>query len=247
MISEKSVDTTDVLRLKLNGQWISVSNATPETTLAAWLRDEQRQVGLKLGCAVGACGACTVVLSEPDGSSPRPVVACLTPLGAVDSQAVTTVEGAGLDGTGAAVQSCMANGHATQCGFCTPGFVMALYAQLRYDPTATPIQLERAVAGNLCRCTGYKPIARAASAAATMAASLTPSTGIDRQDAQPTLPPRTVHLIGQFSSWVAPTTLSDLCHAKAFHGSAAQLVGGASSIAFSSMRAPGLSPAPVFL
>ena len=79
-----------VLRILLNGDWRSVAGAEPETTLAGWLRDSERCVGLKLGCEVGACGACTVVLSEPDGRRRRPVVSCLTPLAAADGLAVMT-------------------------------------------------------------------------------------------------------------------------------------------------------------
>jgi xanthine dehydrogenase small subunit len=242
-----------VLHIQLNGFPRTVAGGEPETTLASWLRDAERCVGLKLGCEVGACGSCTVVISEPDGSQRRPVVACLTPLASVDGLCVTTVESAALTDAGRAVQECMATGHATQCGFCTPGFVMALYARLDSpgQAPAMPVELERAVAGNICRCTGHRPIAQAATAAAAAIAATTGTTPAPPTPLPP-LPaagndsaPRVLSLVGSRSGWIAPTDLAHLCSLKAEHGESAQLVGGATALAFSALRSR--TPGRLFL
>jgi xanthine dehydrogenase small subunit len=118
-------------------------------TVLSWLREERRLVGTKEGCAEGDCGACTAVLDE------LPVNTCILFLGALDGKALTTVEG--LGGTHP-VQRAMVECHGSQCGFCTPGFVMALYAHYRGNRSAERQELCDAIAGNLCRCTGYAPI-----------------------------------------------------------------------------------------
>ena len=121
--------------------------APPTTTLLDWLR-AQGLTGTKEGCAEGDCGACTVVIEE--GQRRRPVNACLCVLGQLHGRAVRTVEGLGRDHP---VMRAMAADGATQCGFCTPGIAMSAWAWTREggDPHA-------ALAGNLCRCTGYRPI-----------------------------------------------------------------------------------------
>ena len=123
--------------------------------------------GTKLGCGEGGCGACTVMLSRYDAVLGKPrhysANACLTPLCALDGYHVTTVEGIGSMRTGLhPVQQRIAELHGSQCGFCTPGIVMSLYTILRSNPSATPHEIEEALDGNLCRCTGYRPIIDAA-------------------------------------------------------------------------------------
>jgi len=150
----------------VNGQLKKVSSTMdPRTTLLCYLRDHIGLTGTKLGCGEGGCGACTVMLSHYDGSNVRHVSAnaCLTPLCGIDGYAVTTVEGIGGMRAGLhPVQQRISSMHGSQCGFCTPGIVMALYAFLRAEPNATPAQIEDAMDGNLCRCTGYRPIIDAA-------------------------------------------------------------------------------------
>ena len=148
----------------LDGECIEAS-APPSTMLLDWLR-AQRRVGTKEGCAEGDCGACTVVLGRRDAGGAlqvEPCNACIRPLASVDGCGVLTVEG--LHGAHP-VQQAMIECHASQCGFCTPGFVMALVARLaqceRTGPLASRAQVEQALAGNLCRCTGYRPIVDAA-------------------------------------------------------------------------------------
>ncbi len=129
----------------LNGERVSLLAKDARRTVLTWLREERRLTGTKEGCAEGDCGACTAVL---DG---LPVNTCLLLAGALDGKALTTVEGLGGEHP---AQRAMVECHGSQCGFCTPGFVMALYAHYQ-DPRG---ELADALAGNLCRCTGYAPI-----------------------------------------------------------------------------------------
>lgn len=123
--------------------------------------------GTKLGCGEGGCGACTVMLSVADEKTGtvthKSVNACLFPALAADGHQVVTVEGVGNRGSGLhAIQDRIASMHGSQCGFCTPGIVMALYSHLRNTPEPTAKGIEEALDGNLCRCTGYRPILDAA-------------------------------------------------------------------------------------
>ncbi|MBV8538455.1 MAG: FAD binding domain-containing protein, partial [Alphaproteobacteria bacterium] len=131
-------------------------------TLLDWLREHAGLKGTKEGCAEGDCGACTVVLERlaADGSIERaPINACITMIGQLDGFAIRTVEGLSPEG-GALhpVQAALAGGGGTQCGFCTPGFVMSAYAFAAGGEPREPGRLHDALAGNLCRCTGYRPI-----------------------------------------------------------------------------------------
>lgn len=139
-------------------------NPDPAATLLTYLRENLRLCGTKLGCGEGGCGACTVMLSRVDRSSGTvehfSANACLTPVCAVHGMAVTTVEGIGNTRSRLhPVQERIAKAHGSQCGFCTPGFVMSMYALLRAsDEPPSMRELEVAFQGNLCRCTGYRPI-----------------------------------------------------------------------------------------
>lgn len=135
-------------------------------TLLTFLR-KNGLTGTKLGCAEGGCGACTVMLSTYDLSNKTirhfSANACLLPLCSLDGHHVTTVEGIGGTKKGLhPIQARLASFHGSQCGFCTPGIVMAIYAYFRENPKATPHEIEEAMDGNLCRCTGYRPIIDAA-------------------------------------------------------------------------------------
>uniref|UniRef100_A0A182F4M3 Xanthine dehydrogenase n=1 Tax=Anopheles albimanus TaxID=7167 RepID=A0A182F4M3_ANOAL len=147
----------------VNGKKIIDESPDPECTLLVYLRDKLRLCGTKLGCAEGGCGACTVMVSKVDRKTGKlqhlAVNACLTPVCAVHGMAVTTVEGIGSTRTRLhPVQERIAKAHGSQCGFCTPGIVMSMYALLRSSPVPSMKQLEVAFQGNLCRCTGYRPI-----------------------------------------------------------------------------------------
>jgi xanthine dehydrogenase small subunit len=152
------------IRFYRRGRLIARSNFAPDATLLDYLRLEERATGTKEGCAEGDCGACTVVLRRlrQGRVAYEPVNACIMLLGQADGSEVITVEDL-ADGALHPVQRAMVEHHASQCGFCTPGFVMALFAL--YHGRADKIDRARAIeaiSGNLCRCTGYRPIVDAA-------------------------------------------------------------------------------------
>ena len=157
------------VRFLLDGKVIAVEGIAPTTTLLEFLRERLGRTGTKEGCAEGDCGACTVVLGELIGDSItyRAVNSCIRFLPTVDGKEVVTVESLkAADGTLHPVQQAMVDCHASQCGFCTPGFVMSLFALYLEQPSADRAAVTRALAGNLCRCTGYTKIYEAVEAAA---------------------------------------------------------------------------------
>lgn len=176
---------TKVVTFALNGERVELTNPSPQLPLIYFLREHARLPGTKLSCGEGGCGACTVVLcsrpldhtTPPDDGSVRSDVsvhyravnACLFPVCALDGMAVTTIEGVGSTVTSLhAVQRRLADSNGTQCGFCTPGWIMNMYELLRtHDVTSgsstrlTRRSVEDHFDGNLCRCTGYRPILEA--------------------------------------------------------------------------------------
>ncbi len=145
----------------LNGAPVRVACDSPVTTLLDWLRTERGLTGTKEGCNEGDCGACTVMVTDERGV--RALNACILFLPQLHGKAVRTVEGiAGPDGTLHPVQEAMIAHHGSQCGFCTPGFVVSM-AVAHLEGAR---DIDDRLAGNLCRCTGYAPIVRAAEAAA---------------------------------------------------------------------------------
>ncbi|XP_030645465.1 xanthine dehydrogenase/oxidase [Chanos chanos] len=153
----------DELVLFVNGKKIIERNAEPEMTLLTFLRRKLGLTGTKLGCAEGGCGACTVMVSKFHPHQNRvlhhAVNACLAPICSLHHCAVTTVEGIGSVARKVhPVQERIAKAHGSQCGFCTPGIVMSMYALLRNKSIPTMHDIEEAFQGNLCRCTGYRPI-----------------------------------------------------------------------------------------
>ena len=151
------------MKFLLNGQPVTVTDLPPTTTLLQYLRQSCALPGTKEGCAEGDCGACTVAISDigADGRvRHRAVNACIQFMPALHGKAVTTVEGVAIEGKPHPVQQAMVDCHASQCGFCTPGFVMSLYADFRKQaPRAvTRQEVDCLLAGNLCRCTGWRTI-----------------------------------------------------------------------------------------
>ena len=144
-----------------------ISNADPTKSILSWLRYDARRTGSKEGCAEGDCGACSVVLGELVGERVvyRAVNACIVFLPMLDGKELITIESLTDENGLHPVQQAMADADGSQCGFCTPGFVMSLFARhLRTDP-ALPASIDDVIAGNLCRCTGYGPIKAAAALA----------------------------------------------------------------------------------
>jgi xanthine dehydrogenase small subunit len=158
-----------------------VSGVSPTRTVLQYLREDLHECGTKEGCAEGDCGACTVVLGElVDGQLQlRAVNACIQFLPTLDGKALFTVEDLARKEAGGAlhpVQQAMVDKHGSQCGFCTPGFVMSLWAMYENSPECPPRDaVADTLSGNLCRCTGYRPIFDAAQAAYAL-----PRTTLDR-------------------------------------------------------------------
>lgn len=157
----------DCIRFYLDGELVEIRNVDPTRTVLQFLREDRARVGTKEGCAEGDCGACTVALVEleksGDGLSVRAVNACIQFLATLDGKELLTVESlAPADGSLHPVQRAMVEQHGSQCGFCTPGFVMSLFALFKSDAGPGRVAIDDALAGNLCRCTGYRPIVAAA-------------------------------------------------------------------------------------
>ena len=153
---------SDAIRFRLNGRDLEVRGADPNTTLLNWLRGAGL-TGSKEGCAEGECGACAVafVTTAPDGRTRYEAVnGCLVLLGSTHGRELVSVEGIAEGGTLHPVQREMADGGGSQCGYCTPGFVVSLFAEFHRNDEG-PLD-EESIAGNLCRCTGYRPIRDAA-------------------------------------------------------------------------------------
>ncbi|KAK2531938.1 Xdh [Columba guinea] len=156
-------ETGDELVFFVNGKKVVEKDVDPETTLLTYLRRKLGLCGTKLGCGEGGCGACTVMISKYDPFQ-RKILhhtanACLFPVCALHHVAVTTVEGIGNTKSRLhPAQERIAKSHGSQCGFCTPGIVMSMYTLLRNKPEPKMEDIEDAFQGNLCRCTGYRPI-----------------------------------------------------------------------------------------
>ncbi|MFV1601527.1 MULTISPECIES: xanthine dehydrogenase small subunit [unclassified Phaeobacter] len=148
------------ITFRLNGEEVALTEVSPTATLLDWLREERGLTGTKEGCNEGDCGACTVMVTDAKGA--KPLNACILFLPQLHGKSIRTVEGAaGPDGQLHPVQEAMITHHGSQCGFCTPGFIMSMVTAHKNGASDHDDQL----AGNLCRCTGYAPIIRAAEAA----------------------------------------------------------------------------------
>lgn len=200
----------DSIRLILNGQKVTLPAGTsPSLSLLDWLR-AAGLTGTKEGCAEGDCGACTVVIEEPDGRR-TPVNGCLTLLGQAHGRAIRTVEGLRApDGAPHPIQRAMAESDGTQCGFCTPGIVMTAWAHAREGG-----EVHEALAGNLCRCTGYRPILDVFSAIAD-----------DGAAPPPALPVASARFEAPGQRFWLPASLAELLELRATHPAAWLLAGG---------------------
>jgi xanthine dehydrogenase small subunit len=153
--------TRNALQFIRSGRRVRIDRFAPHATLLDWLRLEERSTGTKEGCAEGDCGACAVVVArERDGRLVHESVnSCITLLGQIDGAELITVEDLAENGALHPVQEAMARLHGSQCGFCTPGIVMSLFAHYQSCGGHTSRDtINDALAGNLCRCTGYRPI-----------------------------------------------------------------------------------------
>ena len=162
----------DHIRLIVNHETVEWRGGCSRTLLDE-LRVRRRLTGTKEGCAEGDCGACTVLVGRmtADGLVYETVNSCIRLMGSLDGCHVVTIEHLKRDGAMHPVQQAMVEHHGSQCGFCTPGIVMSLYALWMANPEPSEAAIETALQGNLCRCTGYAPIVRAAKAAAEVPAA----------------------------------------------------------------------------
>jgi carbon-monoxide dehydrogenase small subunit len=147
------------VELTVNGKEIS-ADVEDRLLLVHFLRDVADLTATNIGCETTSCGACTVLL---DGES---VKSCTVLAAQADGRSVTTIEGLAADGQMHAVQQAFHQEHGLQCGFCTPGMVMAIVSLLKENPSPTEAEVRTGLEGNICRCTGYHNIVRAALAAA---------------------------------------------------------------------------------
>ena len=153
------------IRFILDGEVVSVDNVDPTRSVLQYLREDLNRSGSKEGCAEGDCGACTVVIADAINNQIeyKAVNACIQFLPTLDGKALFTVESLKQqDGSLHPVQKALVDYHGSQCGFCTPGFVMSLYALYKKDNKPDRAIIDDVLSGNLCRCTGYQSIIEAA-------------------------------------------------------------------------------------
>jgi xanthine dehydrogenase small subunit len=221
---------SEVIRFLLDGQAHEVRGVDPTRTLLEHLRGDLRRTGTKEGCAEGDCGSCTVLVGEPDGNgvSWRAVNSCIQFLPMLHGKALMTVESLAKGGALHPVQQAMVDKHGSQCGFCTPGIVMSLYAKA-VAAKGTDAPPAEVLAGNLCRCTGYGPIIEVAKAVeaetapdvAADLAALNDGAMLDLSHDDP--------VQGVARRWLAPRSLEQLAEAFVEHPEAT-IVAGATDV-----------------
>ena len=205
-----------MIRFTLNGDAHEAEGISPTMTMLDYVRGPLGLTGTKEGCAEGDCGACTVV--RVVNGEFEAVNACLMQIGQADGTEIITVEGLEKLNGGelVPVQDAMARGDGTQCGFCTPGFIGALFALEQSGESVTDAVIHDALAGNLCRCTGYRPIVDAAREACAKIVDYTPALPAGHS---------TEHQVGS-QAFHAPETLQDLTGLRARYPDAILLSGG---------------------
>jgi len=243
------------IRFFRSGELVSLTNVAPDRTLLEVLREDLACTGTKEGCGEGDCGACTVVVAEPRGDALeyRAINSCIRLAHSIDGMALWTVEDlAAADGTLHPAQEAMVQCHGSQCGFCTPGFVMSLFGMYQnHVCQGRPISRELAqeeLSGNLCRCTGYRPILDAARRMAELprvavdeaaVLRLLPQTRHSREGGDPVLPsaaeerrqpwiPASAGMT-EGEAYLAPGTLQELLAARAAFPQA-QIVAGCTDV-----------------
>ena len=209
-----------MISFTLNGKLHKAQEILPSTTLLDYLRNELKLTGTKEGCAEGDCGACTVVRVNYKGDTHpfQAINSCLVQIGQVDGLEILTIEGLVPINMGSLtpVQEKMASANGTQCGFCTPGFICALFALGQSEEKICDNVIHDALAGNLCRCTGYRPIIEAA------------REGCQKPiEYRPLQPPKakTKHRVGG-QNFYAPKTLKNLTLLRSRYPEAMLLAGG---------------------
>jgi xanthine dehydrogenase small subunit len=225
---------SETVRFVLDGQLVQVASPPPTLTVLEYLRNDLGRTGTKEGCAEGDCGACTVLLGELAADADRiiwrAVNSCIRFLATLDGKELVTVESLRDGKRPHPVQQAMVEHHASQCGFCTPGFVMSLLALYLAQPSPSRGQVVDALSGNLCRCTGYRPIVEAGCRMSEYAAPAKWS----REDAQSAARIEALASIRRapgepslgFPGYRAPRTLDELAEALVANPDALILAGG---------------------
>lgn len=226
--------TTPPIEFVHRGQVVALRNVPPTRTLLELLREDLRLSATKEGCGEGDCGACTVVLGQLDSQGRlqyRAVNACIRLAHSIDGMALWTAQDlVGADGSLHPVQEAMVQCHGSQCGFCTPGFVMSLFAvyqnQVCQGQAVTREAAQHALSGNLCRCTGYRPILQAAQTMAEL-----PPVRMDEANVLQKLERISHHqrALETGSAYLAPRTLAQLLSLRAQHPKA-QIVAGCTDV-----------------
>jgi xanthine dehydrogenase small subunit len=219
------------IRFIRRGELVSLNNVPPDRTLLEVLREDLACTGSKEGCGEGDCGACTVVLGEAEGNSIRyrAINSCIRLAHSVDGMALWAVEDlAAQDGTLHPAQEAMVQCHGSQCGFCTPGFVMSLFGMYQNHvcrgETISRELAQEELSGNLCRCTGYRPILDAAQQMTEL-----PNVCIDESALLEQLRSVRRESAPAMGAYLAPTNLQDLLTARAAHPDA-QIVAGCTDV-----------------
>jgi xanthine dehydrogenase small subunit len=211
----------DTIHFRLGSEPRQLRGIDPAMTVLEYLRNVEHLSGTKEGCAEGDCGACTVVLVDWKEGRPRylAINACILFVPALDGRQLLTVEHlAAADGSPHPVQQAMVAHHGSQCGYCTPGFVMSI-AALRTEAAPDRAAVSEALAGNLCRCTGYRPIVDAA---------LEVCTGFEGLSAEPPvdMPDTTLLLQHGGTMCLVPRSIAELAHTLIRHPDAVIVAGG---------------------
>ena len=220
------------IRFLLNGETVDVSDVAPTATVLNYLREDKACTGTKEGCAEGDCGACTVVLAElnNDELSMKSVNACIQFVPTLHGKAVYTVEYLRQkSGDLHPAQQAMVDCHGSQCGFCTPGFIMSLWSVYNEHQAAgtkaDKDEIRSALTGNLCRCTGYRPILEAAEKMFEL-----PEVAFDREGLKHELQMLSSHASEEYEHnsehFFAPRTLDELLQLKSQYPEATVLAGG---------------------
>ena len=145
----------------VNNKKVEVTNVYHDITLLDWLRNYHKITGTKEGCAEGDCGACSVIINKKNKEDSKPINSCLVRLGQVIGSNITTIEGLGCDKNPHPLQMAFSNEYASQCGYCTPGFIISGVSLINSGKVINNDTINDAISGNLCRCTGYSPIIKA--------------------------------------------------------------------------------------
>jgi xanthine dehydrogenase small subunit len=222
--------TTRPLRFLHRGEVVEIAAFDPMTTVLDWLRLDKRLTGTKEGCGEGDCGACTVALGRvKDGRLIyEPANACIMLLGQLDGAELVTVEDLAVGGRLHPVQQALVDHHGSQCGFCTPGFVMSLFTLYQEGAGGDREAVLSRISGNLCRCTGYRPIVDAAidACAKPPADAFTERTAATMEQLRGLTDEADLFAGTERSFFAAPASLSSLCTLTAAHPDATLLSGG---------------------